>query len=362
MPEANDPAGQTAAGPQVSRPAEENNIPAGEPSGSEVLSQSEVESLLAQVAGQENGGSSVQPANENAALRVGGVQPYDFRQPVLLSPGELRRLRRHHEEFIRALGARLSIYMRLEFGLQLAGLQTIPYRKFVGALPKTTHLSLFKVEPLRGIGIIDIPLRLGLTLVDRLLGGPAQSITTEHAFSEIELALLDQVVQLVLSEWCRQWSSLEEGNAALLGHETNAQFLQTAPPDTLMLVLAMEARLGECVEPIQLAFPCSALEALIRKLSRATELVEDRPRLPAAAPKWNRNLDDVPVPVTAIWDDLTLSAREVANLKPGDIVPLDPRSARQVKLRLADVPKFQGSLGTAAGKWAVAVSEVLRLP
>jgi flagellar motor switch protein FliM len=347
MPEANDPAGQTAAVQETA---------AGQqPSGGEVLSQSEVESLLAQVEG-------VSTLNPQPSTVSGGVQPYDFRQPVLLSPAELRRLRLHHEEFIRALGARLSIYMRLEFGLQLAGLQTVSYRKFVGALPKTTHLSLFKVEPLRGIGVLDIPLRLGLTLVDRLLGGPAQSVTTEHAFSEIELALLDQVVQLVLSEWCHQWSGLEAGHPALLGHETSPQFLQTAPPDTLMLVLAMEARLGECVEPIQLAFPCSALEPLIRKLGQFTELVEDRPRLPATAPKWNRNLDDVPVPVTAIWDDLTLSAREVANLKPGDIVPLDPRSTGQVKLRLADIPKFKGSLGTAGGKWAVAVSDVLRLP
>lgn len=374
MPEANDPGGQTAgttAGQQASRPAGEI-IQAAEkgqegdsglpPSGGEVLSQSEVESLLAQVAGQESSGSSVQPASPDSGLPAGGVQPYDFRQPVSLSPAELRRLRRHHEEFIRALGARLSIYMRLEFGLQLAGLQTITYRKFVGSLTKTTHLSLFKVEPLRGIGILDIPLRLGLTLVDRLLGGPAQSATTEHAFSEIELALLDQVVHLVLSEWRHQWSGLDEGNPALLGHESSPHFLQTAPPDTVLLVLTMEARLGECVEPMQLAFPCAALEPLIRKLGQATELVEDRPRLPAAAPKWNRNLDDVPVPVTAIWDDLTLSAREVANLKPGDVVPLDPRSARQVKLRLADLAKFQGSLGTAGGKWAVAVSDVLKLP
>jgi flagellar motor switch protein FliM len=208
MPDANDPAGLR----QAEAPSE-GVLPGGtgqaEAGGSEVLSQSEVESLLAQVAGQESSGLVVQPSNLKVGASAGSVRPYDFRQPASLSPAELRRLRLHQEEFVRALAARLSIYMRLEFGLQLAGLQTISYRKFVGVLPKATHLSLFKVEPLRGIGILDIPLRLGLVLVDRLLGGPAQSIATEHAFSEIELALLDQVVHLVLSEWCRHWSGLE---------------------------------------------------------------------------------------------------------------------------------------------------------
>jgi flagellar motor switch protein FliM len=146
----------------------------------------------------------------------------------------------------------------------------------------------------------------------------------------------------------------------LLGHESNGQFLQTAAHDAVMLVLVMEAKLGDCSEKIQIALPCSMLEPLIRKLGESTEFVAEPSRPPAPSPKWNRNFDDVPVAVTALWDDLVLSAREVANLKPGDILPLDPRSARRVKLRLADQPKFQGSLGTTGGKWAVAVTDVVK--
>ncbi len=76
--------------------------------------------------------------------------------------------------------------------------------------------------------------------------------------------------------------------------------------------------------------------------------------------QWNRNFDEVPVPISAIWDDLVLTARQVANLKPGDLLPLDARSTRQVKLRLGGVAKFEGHLGTTDGKWAVAVTNVLK--
>jgi flagellar motor switch protein FliM len=331
------------------------NDPSG---GGEVLSQSEVDSLLAQVAGPEG---TVPVVKSAAPETKDNCQRYDFRHPGFLSPGELRRLRLRHEEFIRALSARLSIYMRLEFSLQMSKLHTIPYKQFTEALPNPACLSLFKTEPLRGIGILDIHPRLGLTIVDRLLGGPAQSAASTHEFSEIEMALLDQAVQLILGEWCSHWASVQELSFTLLGHENNGQFLQTAAHDTIMLALVMDAKLGDCTEKIQIALPCSMLEPLIRKLGQATELVtESAPRTPTFSPKWNRNFDDVPVPVTALWDDLVLSAREVANLKPGDILPLDPRSARRVKLRLADRPKFQGSLGTAGGKWAVAVTEVVK--
>ncbi len=158
------------------------------------------------------------------------------------------------------------------------------YQRFAEALANPTHLSLFKVEPLRGIGVLEIHPRLGLTMVDRLLGGPAHSITPDHDFSEIEMALLDQAVHLILAEWCNHWASVQELRPVLLGHENNGQFLQTAPRDTIMLVLTMEAKLGDCLEQVQLVLPCFTLEPLIRKLSQATEVAEQESRTTVVAP------------------------------------------------------------------------------
>lgn len=331
-----------------------------EPDGTaDVLSQSEVERLLSQVAEQENSVTVLKQGDEKEKKDRDSIQPYDFRHPLFLSPTELRRLRIRHEDFIRALGARLSIYLRLEFSLQMSKLQTITYQKFTEALPNPSHLSLFKVEPLRGVGILDIHPRLGLTIVDRLLGGPAHSISADHDFSEIEMALLDQAVQLILAEWCHHWASVQELRPVTLGHENNGQFLQTAPHDTIMLVLAMEAKVGDCLEQMQIALPCFTLEPLIRKLGHINGNPAES-TAPVSAVRWNRNFDEVPVPVTAMWDDLELTARDIVNLKVGDVLPLNPKSIRQVKLRLADMPKFEGQLGTTGGKWAVAVTGVTK--
>src|SRR5437879_6176681 len=99
------------------------------------------------------------------------VEAYDFRNPAFLSEVELRRLRLLHEDFIRYLSARLSLFLRMEFGLKMAKLTTIGYTKFTESLPSPTHLCLFKAEPLVGVGILDINPRLALTIADRLLGG-----------------------------------------------------------------------------------------------------------------------------------------------------------------------------------------------
>ena len=70
-----------------------------EPDGAaEVLSQSEVERLLSQVAEQEGSSAVLQPGDEKERKDRDSVQPYDFRHPLFLSPTELRRLRIRHED------------------------------------------------------------------------------------------------------------------------------------------------------------------------------------------------------------------------------------------------------------------------
>lgn len=327
----------------------------------QVLSQNEVENLLAQVSVEEST-LLVHSADQQQERRArDSIQPYDFRHPVFLSESELRRLRVRHEGFIRALAARLSVYLRMEFTLQMSKLQTTLYRRFTETLSNPTCLTLFKAEPLPGVCILEVSPRLGLTIVDRLLGGSAHAVNAEHEFTEIEVALLEQAVQVILGEWCSHWKAVQELRPVVLGTENTGRFLQTAPHDTVMLVLSMEARLGDCSETLQLCFPYYTLEPLIRSLSQASEERNvSEPSRPAAKPKWNPDFDDILVQVSAAWSDLELSAREIVGLKVGDVIELSPASHERISVRLAGTPRFEGRLGTRADKWAVQIDQALK--
>jgi len=331
------------------------------PPPAEAHSSSEAERLLATLTTPEEGNVAVQAANPAAEPEKNTLQPFDFRNRMLLAPGELRKLRIHQEEFANALAARLSLYLRLEFSLKLTGLQTVAYGKLAKSWSNPSHLTLFKIEPLRGVSILEIPPPLGLSIVDRLMGGPGQAADSAREMSEIENALLDQAVQLILGEWCSQWSKVKELKPVLLGCETNGKFIQTALPETMMLVIAMEARLGNCVEQLQIGFPYSSLESLIRQLTKGADTVADAPSQPAAKAtcKWNPCFDDVRIPLVAEWQGIELAARDILALKIGDVLQINGQCAQQVKVRLADQPKFIARLGTVAGNWAVELTQVI---
>ena len=286
------------------------------------------------------------------------VRGHDFRQSGFLAPSELRRIRLRHEQFIRALAARLAIFLRLEFTVQLAKVQIAGYQKLTESLSNQTHITLFRADPLKGVGLLVISPRLALSLVDRLLGGAGQMPETPRDLSEIEIALTDQLATLLLTEWCNHWPEMKELRPVLLGHENNSRFLQTAAPDTSMLILTMDAGIGDKLEPVQLAFPYATVEPLVRQLSPALPGAEPPPVRPGKL-AWNPEFDEVKVRASAQWQGLKISAAEITRMKLGDVLMLGPGCAAEVQLRLSHIPKFLGKPGMCGGKWAVQLTELL---
>ena len=335
------------------------DITTGDDKG-EVLSQSEIERLLAQVQAEDTATTVVQTGGVRTRFKNEDVQPYDFRQPAFLTSGELRKIRIRHEEFIRTLAAHLSIYLRLEVTLQMSKLQTLSFQKYAEGLPSPTHLTLFKVEPLKGVCLLDMAPRLGLTIVDRLLGGPAHSVDFSGELSEIDTALLDQVARLILNEWCQLWQKTDTARPILLGHENNGRFLSSSAHDCIMLVLSMEVRLGDCSERMELAFPFHTIEPLVRQPDPGGGADASAAATQPGRSRWSPNLDQVLVRVNAEWHGLELSVGELSRLKCGDVLMLEEDCFERVEVRLEQRPKFQGRLGTAGGGWAVELTESLK--
>jgi flagellar motor switch protein FliM len=277
-----------------------------------------------------------------------------------LSPRQQRKARQHHEAFAAALAARLSVFLRADFALSLAGLELLPYQSLTENWPDPAHLTLFKTEPWRGVSILQIPIRLALSIVDRLMGGSGQPGPAGREMGAIENALLEQAAQVVAAEWCAQAAPIQELKPVLLGHESSARYLQTAPPQTPMLVAVFDAALADCRELIQIAFPFAALEPWLRQLAAELEPAPAPAPPPAQSGAWNPSFDEVPVTVTGIWAGLDVSARQMLNLKVGDVLRLDGAAARQIELRLGGQPKFHGRPGLAAGHWAVELTDVVK--
>jgi flagellar motor switch protein FliM len=330
---------------------------------SDFLDQSEIDKLLAQNAEQAAPKALLIHANGRRGDAKAGnkVEAYDFRNPVFLSEVELRRLRLLHEDFIRYLSARLSLFLRMEFGLKMAKLTTVTYSKFTESLPSPTHICLFKTEPLVGVCVLDINPRLALTIADRLLGGRGHSVKAERYLTEIEMALLEDVIVIILEEWCGQWKTEQDLHSVLIGHENNGRFLQTSPKDAIVLALTLEVNFGDCSEQMQIGVPYYTIEPLVKKMQArrhkdsAVSTVEKRAT-------WQKTYDHIAMPVRAEWDALDLSLREVTCLRVGDVIEMPALLLQQAKLMLNGTPKFLGTVGLDTDRVAVQITQKIPSP
>jgi len=140
--------------------------------GSDILDQSEIDRLLAATDVQAK-----QTVFRADGRRLDGQARGPRSKPTIFairssSPRSSCAVRILHEDFIRYLSARLSLFLPMEFtlndGENLRRLNLSEIRP--SRCPAPTHLCLFKAEPLFGIGILDINPRLALTIADRMLG------------------------------------------------------------------------------------------------------------------------------------------------------------------------------------------------
>lgn len=322
----------------------------------ELLNQGDIDALLEEASappGEMVIGYDGKRFPRTAKIRV---ETYDFRNPVFLTETELRQMRMRNESFINYLNARLSMFLRMDVNLKMGGLETMTYAKFTETIPTPIHINLFKIDQLTGVGVLDINARLALTIVNRMLGGKGNSIHEERNLTEIEMALIDDVVMIILNEWCKQWEDVKNLSATILGRENNGRFLQTSPHEAVMLVLNVEAALGDCQDKFQIAVPYYMVEPVIKDMQEQTRKFGYMSSSEKSF-KWQDSYNTVNVPVAAEWDAFRLKVKDLLSLEVGDVLELPDGIMSKTKLRVENSCRFIGEVGVEGERVALKILE-----
>lgn len=325
----------------------------------EILSQSSIDALLAEAVSSEQ---SYVYSWEGKRIETKPnlfIENYDFRNPIFLTEYELRHVRISHEEFIRYLSARLSMYLKMDVSIKMSQLTTTPYSQFVESIPNPTYITMFKVSPLNGIGILATNPRLAMTIVDRMLGGKGHSVKDERYLTEIEMTMVDEITMIILNEWCTQWKDAPEMNPTMIGKENNGRFLQTSPHDAIMLILSMECMLGDCSESMLMGIPYYSIEDLIKRMEDKNKQNTNQGSMLSREARWFDSFNQIGVKVSAEWTLPPITVAEVLSLKEGDLIELEPDILHRTEIKCEGKQKFWGEIGVEDGNVAVRLAKAV---
>jgi flagellar motor switch protein FliM len=340
---------------------------------SEVLSQTEVESLLsAMAAGSDE--PAVAPPTPGAAVGATGpftppknrerIAAYDFKRPERVGKEQMRALQTLHEGFGRNFGAALSALLRSIVEVKLTSVDQLTYSEFVFSLENPTCFNLLKAEPLEGNLILDINPSILYPIIDRLLGGGRESgPLARRPLTDIELRLVARLTGLFLEELRQAWQNVLELKLEVLQVESNPQLVQIVPPNEVVVVICFELSLGDLRGMMNLCIPYNSIERIGGKLS-ANSWVSYGRRQPTAdsIAQLSRTLCTSLVEVKVRLAQTSIGTGEMLALRVGDIVTTEKDVHSPVIVSVENIPKFRARLGAVKGHKAVRIDSLIENP
>ncbi|MDA5107373.1 MULTISPECIES: flagellar motor switch protein FliM [Brevibacillus] len=321
----------------------------------EVLSQSEIDALLAALSSGEMDANELKKEETERKVKV-----YDFKRALRFSKDQIRGLTRIHENYARLLTTYFSAQLRTFVQITVASVDQLPYDEFIRSIPKMTILNIFEAPPLEGRMVLEVNPNIAYTMLDRLLGGQGTIPDKMGALTEIETTVMERVFSKALDTFHEAWKQIIELDPYLEGLEMNPQFMQIVSPNEIVAVISFSTKIGDTTGMINLCLPHVVLEPIMPKLSgqywfskqKKNRDEEERLRV-------EERVKTAKLPVIAELGTATITVGEFLQLQPGDVIQLDQLIENKLKIRVGNRLKFLGQPGTQKGRVAVQIEEVL---
>jgi flagellar motor switch protein FliM len=286
------------------------------------------------------------------------VQSFDFRNPSFLSEKEINQVRSRNEKFAFYLGQSLSMELRMSVDFAVKNLAVLQYGEFTQSIASPAHVSLFKINEISGVGILEMGAVLALAMVDRSLGGRGVAVKEPRLLTAIESTMMDDLSQVIVDEWMHQWSDYLKLSGKVIGQETTGRFLQTAAPDSAILVLTLEATLGEVKEDLKIGIPYYSITPILTQIAEHTRNADKAPSN-SETHSWRTTYDGISVKANSEWNVKSTTVKDLIEMEPGDFIQLSPTILKHTLLRIAGKDCFIGEFGKNEEGVAIKITEKL---
>ena len=321
---------------------------------SEILSQSEIDSLLTALSAGDYDADEYLDKEEKA------VKNYDFARPSKFSKEHLRTLEIIFEHYGRLLSTHLPGYLRKNVQVEVVNSEAVIYSEFSNALSNPVILGIINFAPLNGNIIIECASNIGFAMVDRMLGGEGTPLEKNREFSEIEQVIFERIFNVCVKLLIEPWQSVTEINPKLEKIETNSQFAQIVSPTEMIAIISMNMKIGDVEGLMNICLPYICLEPIMDRLNTKYWFSTMQDNNGEYEEAIESLISKAYVPVSIVLGQSTITVNDFVNLQVGDIVRLDSKIDDELSIYTGKIKKFKGLPGSASDKYAVRVTSIIR--
>ncbi len=278
---------------------------------------------------------------DGAKAETRSITSCTFRQSGQLAGEQVTAMNTLHEGFARTLTQSLGAYLRVAFEATLVSAEQIAYREFLQRIPEITYVMSFEIEQTGAEAAMQLDHSLMFPLVDILLGGTGACEIPTREISEIEERIMEGVALIVCRELETAWAPL--GSKFHLGkRRPPAQMQRLLPPTEKTLSLSFDIKLAGATGKLNLVFPRSVSNTLLRKLSTDWSQ-EQSPTGDRTSTRLAARMLECPFPLQLGVTGIELPIETLMRLAPQGLYNLGIPVRKPAALMLAGRESFEAS-------------------
>ena len=321
----------------------------------EVLSQSEIDSLLSALSSGEIAPDQLPGEEEKHRIKL-----YDFRSPQKFSKDHLRTLELIHDNYGRIISSYLSAQLRSNVKIKIESIQQITYEEFIHSIPNPTVLTIFKMPPLSGSILFETNPQFSFQVIDILLGGMGSRKFKFKEFSDIDKNILKNVNAGLIANLKLAWEDVLEVEPEIEGLETNPALNQTLAPNEPVALITFSVEMGNNSTFINICIPYLSIEKVLDKLVVQYWFREnDEGIVNESRNKLKERLNIVSVPITGMLGATNITVNEFLQLNEGDVITLDNSSDSPVKIFVEGQLCYTGMPGTIGKNRGIQILDII---
>lgn len=324
----------------------------------QILSREEIADLLQNLQDGQSGDDE-QPLEELDIPSVGKrVTRIDLLRLPTSGRWKLPNLDIIYEGFGRNYGVTMTNQLQRAAVVKLSDITSMDFEVFLQQIAKRhTAIGIFKLDPLKGGGLLVFENKLSSALVEVMLGGSGEvnsEVQLDRPLTAIEMNLVRSIMEFASDELTKAFSSVEELKPELLKVETNPRLVNIVAHETAVIVATFTVMVENLGATMSLVVAQPTLEPLRERLKDGA-FSSERTVTEEWKPLLEEHFDEIPIDTTVRFETVKLTAREILDLDVGDFIELNCDPSSPIFLDVEGKTKFRGKQGSQNGNKAIQI-------
>lgn len=323
---------------------------------SQILSQSEVDALLAAVSDGKIEASS--GADLQETIKTEYVK-FDFTRKRRFVKGDMPTVDLIFSLYAKEVESYMTSQLQQPITVTFVSNEIINYNEYVNRLPVPIGMYLIDIPSALCKGIMSVETQLIYHILNIQFGGRANlNVVEEKNLTEVELGFTQKIVGGCLGRMEEIWNRFTQIDMKIEKVETDPNYISVFPSDEMILLATWELDFNVVRGNLNVVLSLKAIETL----EDTNISMKRKPNRDSIITKRiQKHLKALDIQLNVQLGQAGFKVRDLMALKVGDVIPIETDKDERLMLSIEGKPKYMGTPGAFKGKKAVKIQEPIKI-